>query len=127
VPAFPDTRFASFPPSNFATALGGALGGGVQQASLGGIAGGLLRQLPGALGGLAVGAGIDAALSSGGAMTPMFRQGMAGARAQFFRTTNPISGQDTWFRPAGRPLLWSGDLTACKRVNKIARRAKRKR
>jgi hypothetical protein len=52
---------------------------------------------------------------------------MAGARAQFFRTQNPVTGQDTWFRPAGRPILWSGDLTACKRVKKVARRAARKR
>lgn len=59
--------------------------------------------------------------------TPMFRAGMAGARAQFFRTQNPVSGQDTWFRPAGRPILWSGDLGACKRVSKVARRARRAR
>lgn len=59
--------------------------------------------------------------------TPMFRQGRCGASAQFFRVSNPTTGQDTWFRPAGKPLLWSGDLTACKRVNKVARRAKRKR
>lgn len=59
--------------------------------------------------------------------TPLFKQTMQGARAQFFRTPNPATGQDTWFRPAGRPILWSGDLTACKRVNKVARRAKRKR
>lgn len=125
MPAFPVSTQQGFPPSNFATALASGLGG-FQTAGLAGLGAGLLRQLPGALGGLALGAGIDAAVSGGGAMTPMFRQGMAGARAQMFRTTNPISGQDTWFRPAGRPLLWSADLTACKRVNKVARRAKRK-
>lgn len=68
----------------------------------------------------------DPALSAGGG-TPMFRQTMAGARAMFFRAPNPVTGQDTWFRPAGRPILWSGDLRACKRVNKVARRARRSR
>lgn len=66
-------------------------------------------------------------LATAGPGTPMFRRTMSGARAQFFRTQNPATGQDAWFRPAGRPILWSGDLTACKRVNKVARRAARKR
>jgi len=120
VPAFPISTQASFPPSPFALATGTP---GFQQA---GVAGSLLRQLPGVVGGFLGGAALDAAVG-GGPSTPMFRPTMAGARAMFFRTQNPVTGQDTWFRPAGRPLLWSGDLNACKRVNKIARRARRKR
>lgn len=116
MPAFPVTTQASFPQSPFAT--------GFQQA--GSLLPSIARQLPGIIGGLGAGELLDVFQSSGGG-TPMFRPTMAGARAQFFRTQNPATGQDTWFRPAGRPLLWSGDLTACKRVKKIARKAARKR
>jgi hypothetical protein len=52
---------------------------------------------------------------------------MMGARAQPFMSNNPVSGALTWFKPAGKPILWSGDLTACKRVERVARRAKRSR
>lgn len=125
--AFPTTRGASFPAPSFLPALFGGGGGGFQTAGFPALAGGLVKQLPGIVGGFLGGAAIDAALTGGGGGTPMFRPTMAGARAQFFRAQNPATGQDTWFRPAGRPLLWSGDLTACKRVNKVARRAARKR
>lgn len=122
---FPTTRGSSFPAPSFLPALFGGQPSGFQTAGfpLGAIA----RQLPGVVGGFLGGAAIDAALTGGNGGTPMFRPTMAGARAQFFRTQNPATGQDTWFRPAGRPLLWSGDLNACKRVNKVARRAARKR
>ncbi len=50
---------------------------------------------------------------------------VTGARAQTHVVQNPVSGAITWFKPAGRPILWSGDLQSCKRVNKIARRARR--
>jgi len=63
-------------------------------------------------------------LSGSGLMSP-FRRTLAGAAAQPFIASNPVTGRSTWFKPAGRPILWSGDLTACKRVNKIARRARR--
>jgi hypothetical protein len=60
-----------------------------------------------------------------GALTSPFRATMAGARAQPFINANPATGALTWFKPAGKPILWSGDLTACKRVGRIARRARR--
>lgn len=120
--AFPTTTQASFPPSAFAQATQA----GFALPALSGL-GALARQLPGFVGGIVGGELLGSALAGGGGGTPPFRATMAGARAQFFRTQNPATGQDTWFRPAGRPLFWSGDLTACKRVNKIARRAKRKR
>jgi len=120
--AFPTERFASFPPSPSAFALASG-SPGFQRAGVAGLA----RQLPGFIGGIIGGELLEGAFAGGGGGTPMFRQTMAGARAMFFRTTNPATGQDTWFRPAGRPILWSGDLTACKRVNKVARRARRKR
>lgn len=118
MPAFPTTVQASFPPFPYI---------GAQPASIGGT---LLRQVPGILGGVLGGELFEQFTGGGGGgggATPAFRPTMAGARAQFFRTPNPATGQDTWFRPAGRPILWSGDLTACKRVKKVARRAARKR
>jgi len=58
-------------------------------------------------------------------LTSPFVPTMAGARAQAFVSPNPITGKLTWFRPAGKPILWTSDLTACRRVGKIARRARR--
>jgi len=87
----------------------------------------LLRQLPGFIGGAIGGAGIGAVLEGGPAMTPMFRPTMAGVRAQTFRATNPVTGKDVFFRPAGKPVLWSSDIACAKRVDKIARRVRRKR
>jgi hypothetical protein len=125
MPSFPVTNQASFPPNPFVNAL---LGGGGAPVQPVGLAGSVMKQLPGFLGGIAGGELFESLVATGGAGgTPMFRPTMAGARAQFFRTQNPATGQDTWFRPAGRPILWSGDLTACKRVKKVARRAARKR
>jgi len=114
--AFPTTRFATFQPSAFDVATARQVG-----------LPSLLRQAPAFLGGIIGGEALDLAFAGSGGGTPMFRPTMAGARAQFFRAQNPATGQDTWFRPAGRPLLWSGDLSACKRVNKVAKRARRKR
>jgi hypothetical protein len=58
-------------------------------------------------------------------LTSPFVPTMAGARPQPFVASNPVTGALTWFKPAGRPILWSGDLTACKRVGRIAARARR--
>lgn len=35
---------------------------------------------------------------------------------------NPCTGKSVWFTPRGRPLVFSGDLSACKRVNRVAKR-----
>jgi len=121
MPAFPVATNASFP--SFATTIGTPF----QTAGLGALLPSLGRQLPGIVGGFLGGAALDATLGGGGGSTPMFRPTMAGARAQTFRAQNPVTGQDVFFRPAGKPILWSADLSACKRVNKVARRARRKR
>lgn len=56
----------------------------------------------------------------------VFAPTAAGYRAKrFFATANPQTGTLSWFRNVGRPILFSGDLTACKRVNKVAARARR--
>jgi len=87
----------------------------------------LLRQLPSFLGGAIGGAGVGALLETTPSSTPMFRPTMAGVRAQTFRATNPVTGKDVFFRPAGKPVLWSSDIACAKRVDKIARRVRRKR
>lgn len=73
--------------------------------------------------------GIDVVRQGGAAtlssLTSPFRATMASSVPQLHVQTNPSTGAPTWFKPAGRPVLFSGDLTACKRVNKLARRAKR--
>lgn len=56
-----------------------------------------------------------------------FTGAVTGARAQNFVAINPVSGAITWFGPIGRPILWSGDVRAAKRLKKIARFAARKR
>jgi len=94
----------------------GALGG----AALGGLSGYLSG--PSSLG-LPF---IDVVGQGVGAITQPFRQTMRGAAAQAYITANPSTGALTWFKPAGRPVLWSGDLAACKRVRKVASRARRR-
>ncbi len=35
---------------------------------------------------------------------------------------NPCTGKGVWFTPRGRPLVFSGDMSACKRVDRVAKR-----
>ncbi len=102
------------------TALPG--GAPVIQAGLGevfgGIAGGLLGS--GLFGG-------GQAMTPQGAVCPtLFRPGMAAlVPVRSFHITNPSTGKEVWYRNVGQPILFSGDLTVCKRVEKVARRARR--
>lgn len=61
--------------------------------------------------------------------TPFFNP--VGARAQSPRSLimqlNPSTGKPTFFRHAGRPIMFSGDRALCKRIDKIARKAGRSR
>jgi hypothetical protein len=98
----------------------------------GALVGPLLRGLGGAaLGGAAVGGAIsafgdsDVALPFGG---NVFRRTAAGIRARsLVEVVNPMTGRKTWYRNVGRPILFSGDLRSCKRVQKVASRARRAR
>lgn len=57
----------------------------------------------------------------GGCPTSPFRPGMGvSARASMFVLPNPVTGRPVWFGPYGRPMLWSGDLAACRRVSRIS-------
>jgi len=40
---------------------------------------------------------------------------------------NPVTGAPTFYKHAGRPLLFAGDLRAAKMVDKLARKARRSR
>lgn len=96
--------------------------------AIGQVVRGVGRQLPGIVGGVAVSEALQGGSQVNGDATRLmvpFRPTMAGARAQPFVAQNPVTGSLTWFKPAGRPILWSGDLTAAKRVKRIAARARR--
>ncbi len=43
--------------------------------------------------------------------------------AQNHLQVNPATGAIRWFGPKGKPILWSDDLAACKRVKRVASRA----
>lgn len=106
----------------------GALPGG---ALLGGAAGGLLNSLLGNTPSQSTSTfGIpymDIAPQGGSAIfEPFITGGGSGARSHPFIAINPNSGAQVWFKPAGRPVLWSGDLATCRRVNRIARRVRRR-
>lgn len=93
-------------------------------------AGALSRVAPYVIGGAAgyIGETIaDYFQGNGGACpTKPFTSGGSSARATTFVTANPVTGKATWFKPAGRPILWSGDLSACRRVRKVAGKARRR-
>ncbi len=58
----------------------------------------------------------------------IFRQGGAVARAvRSFEVMNPVTGRIVFYKNMGRPVLFSGDLAACKRVARVARRARSSR
>jgi hypothetical protein len=128
MPPYPVTRPTSFPASPVG-ALSAPGYGYAEQAAFGPLLGMAVKQLPGMAGGLLAGELFESMTSgpAAGGATPMFKPTATSARPMFFRVPNPVTGQDVWFRPAGRPILWSGDLSACKRVKKVARRASRKR
>lgn len=96
-------------------------------AGAGALAGGLAAGLgfglgEGAVGGLVSGGG------DGGLCPTLFRQPQAAARpraASVVIVPNPATGAPTFFGHLGKPVLFSGDLSACKRVERAAVRASR--
>lgn len=99
----------------------------------GALIGSILRQIPGVLGGAALGTmyGPDVGGQSLADMPyggMMFRRAPEGLRAKsLVEVVNPYTMKKSWYRNVGRPILFSGDLRACKRVRKIAGRARRAR
>jgi len=57
---------------------------------------------------------------------PMFRPTQASiSPAPLVMVPNPMTGAPTFFKHAGKPILFSGDLRAAKMVGKLARRARK--
>lgn len=101
----------------------GALAGGLLGDLVGGPVGGAL----GAVGGEMVGNYFSepgAAGAGGGAMMPGPYTGGV-RRVSMFVTTDPVTGATVAVRKLGRPVLWSGDLAAYKRVMRVARKVSR--
>ena len=94
-------------------------------------------------GGAALGAGLGAGAAmltapsgGGGGGAMILRPGdsvdslyatRATSAAPSFFATQAADGRLRWYRSAGRPILWSGDLAAARRVSKVAARASRGR
>lgn len=57
----------------------------------------------------------------------LFRAGATVTPVREFTVMHPVTGRPIVYRNMGRPILYSGDLSACKRVQKAARRAARGR
>ncbi len=91
-------------------------------AGLAGLAAGFLPEIAGFFGRGEVALPEAPGLAPGG----IFRVVGPRLRARsMFRITNPSTGSDVWYRNVGQPILFSGDLRVCKRVEKVARLARR--
>ena len=89
----------------------------------------LLRGLGGAVAGGALAGGAISALTGGQVDLPfggtVFRRTAEGLRFRsLVEFQNPLTGRRAWYRNVGRPILFSGDMRACKRVRKVASRAR---
>lgn len=73
-------------------------------------------------GAMVPGFNLDAITGGGGGLAAPFT---ARGTPRLHVMTSP-TGRVTWFRPAGRPVLFSGDFAACKRVRKVAGKARRR-
>lgn len=97
-------------------------------------AGSIGRALPSLLPGIGLGAvggefadAFQRLIGSGGAdsldESAAFTDAVPGkCRAKEHVKTNPCTGKGIWFTPRGRPLVFSGDLAACNRVNRVTKR-----
>lgn len=114
------TAFAPRPKVQYASMPGGSF---VPQIIGGAAMGGLGAMLGN---GFDVTPGFSIGPQGGDALTSPFISSGAGSRAQAHVQVNPTSGRLTWFGPLGKPVLFSGDFRACKRVARVARKAKRR-
>lgn len=92
------------------------------------------RQLPGFAGGVIGGELAERAFGSlfGGAddldESASFTDPIPGkCRPKAHVKTNPCTGKGVWFTPRGKPLVFSGDMAACKRVDRVAKRLEKAR
>lgn len=91
----------------------------------------VLRAAGRGLGALGIAGGLQELFGGGGNgmdEVGFFQATMGGVRVKStVLLRHPITGAPVFFKHAGRPILFSGDLRTCKRVNKIAARARRSR
>lgn len=89
----------------------------------------------GGLGGLATGLGLPSlggltdmlpgGLEEGGTGLfgpDLFRAVSAGARQRMIDAPHPTTGERVYWRPVGKPILFSGDVSLLKRVRKVSRK-----
>ncbi len=103
--------------------------GSLVPAGAGALGRALFPSLP-AIGAGAVGGEIADSLQnffSGGASTgsdvAAFTDPVPGScRPKAHVKVNPCTGKGTWFTPRGTPLVFSGDMAACRRVDRVAKR-----
>lgn len=97
--------------------------------AIGGLGSVLARQIPGVLGGLAAGELLEGAFQGGGGVCPsLFRPGTTRSRpASVVCIPDPQTGEARFFGHLGRPVLFSRDVSAAKKVRKLASRFARKR
>ncbi len=87
-----------------------------------GIIGGLIGSVPGIAAELFGGGGGGGAVMAGG----LFRPRAAGVTpSRVVVVPHPVTGEPVFFGHLGRPLLFSRDLSAVRKVNRLARRARR--
>lgn len=77
--------------------------------------------IPGPLGGFT----LPGYVPEGTMQVPGIFQTRERAVAMPFQVTNPITGQLVYYASRGRPILFSGDFAACRRVQTVASRAAR--
>lgn len=89
------------------------------------LAGAIMRQAPGILGGLAAGEGLDALGLFGGGGGEFYRTTSGGRTVPVRQLTveNPTTGSIGFWRYMGQPVLFKGDVDTCRRVKKVARRS----
>lgn len=99
-----------------------APGGGIIQQPVG-LPAALLRQVPGTLAGL----GLGELFGGGDACPALFRGGAVRTRpASVVCVPDPATGEARFFGHLGKPLLFSRDISAAKKVRKLAQRFARK-
>jgi hypothetical protein len=104
---------------------------GVPAVSTGGFAGGLGAAAAGALGGLGLGllpelgdmlpGGLEEA-GTGLFGPDLFKVGAASQRQRMIDAVHPTSGERVYWRPVGRPIMFTGDAALLKRSRKMVRK-----
>jgi len=89
----------------------------------------LVRQIPAVLAGVAGGELLEGLFGNGGAACPpLFRAGAARSRpVRVVSVPDPVTGEARFFGHLGTPVLFSRDISAAKKVRKLATRFGRKR